>query len=46
MLTRLAITRPSHFVLSTEGKGAEDRVWNELVDIWYSINPKTADIIA
>ena len=46
LLTHIVITRPSRFVLSTEGKGAEDRVWNELVEIWYNVNPKTADIMA
>ena len=46
MLTHSVIARPSHFVKSTEGKGAEDRMWNELVEIWYSVNPKIADIIA
>lgn len=45
-LTHVVITRPSRFVLSTDGKDAEDRVWNELVEIWYNVNPKTADIIA
>jgi hypothetical protein len=38
--------RPSRFVISTEGKDAEDRVWNELVEIWYSIDSKIGDIIA
>ena len=46
LLIPLAFTRPSRFVLSAEGKGAEDRVWNELVEIWSSVDPKTADLIA
>ncbi|KAG2187081.1 hypothetical protein INT44_003309 [Umbelopsis vinacea] len=44
-LSSCVVSPPSEFVTSKDGYEAQIKVWNELRDILYKINPETATII-